>query len=53
MDDNVHIFLHVTLVTSLSTADLTPNLSESNYPNLTPTTRGISYVAIALTVKLF
>ena len=31
MDNNVCIFLHVTLVTSLSTADLTPNFSESNY----------------------
>ena len=31
MDNNVYIFLHNTLVTSLSTADLTPNFSESNY----------------------
>ena len=31
MDNNVYIFLHITLVTSLSTADLTPNFSESNY----------------------
>ena len=31
MYNNVHIFLHITLVTSLSTVDLTPNFSESNY----------------------
>ena len=31
MDNNVHIFLHITCVTSLSTAVLTPNFSESNY----------------------
>ena len=31
MDNNVYIFLHITLVTSLSTVDLTPNFSESNY----------------------
>ena len=31
MDNNVYIFMHITLVTSLSTADLTPNFSESNY----------------------
>ena len=27
----MYIFLHITLVTSLSTADLTPDFSESNY----------------------
>ena len=34
MDNNVHIFLYFTLVTSLSTADLTPDFSESSriYP---------------------
>ena len=34
MDNNGYIFLHITPVASLSTADLTPNLSESNcfYP---------------------
>ena len=31
MDNNVYIFLHITLVTSLSTVDLMPNFSESNY----------------------
>ena len=31
MDNNVYIFLHITLVTSLSTADIAPNFSESNY----------------------
>ena len=31
MDNNVYIPLHITLVTSLSTVDLTPNFSESNY----------------------
>ena len=31
MDNNVYIFLHITLVTPLSTADLTPDFSESNY----------------------
>ena len=31
MDNNVCIFLHMALVTSLSTADLTPNFSESDY----------------------
>ena len=31
MDNNVYILLHITLVTSLSTADLTLNFSESNY----------------------
>ena len=31
MDNKVYIFLHITLVTSLSTVDLTPNFSESNY----------------------
>ena len=31
MDDSVYIFLHMTLVTSLFTADLTPNFSESDY----------------------
>ena len=31
MDNNVYISLHITLVTSLFTADLTPNFSESNY----------------------
>ena len=31
MDKNVEIFVHVTLVTPLSTADLTPDFSESNY----------------------
>ena len=31
MDNNVYTFLHITLVTSLSIADLTPNFSESNY----------------------
>ena len=31
MDNNVYIFLHITLVTSSSTVDLTPNFSESNY----------------------
>ena len=31
MDNNVYIFLHITLVTSLSTADLTPTFSEPNY----------------------
>ena len=30
MDNNVYIFLHIKLVTSLSTVDLTPNFSESN-----------------------
>ena len=30
-DTNVYIFLHITLVTSLPTADLTPIFSESNY----------------------
>ena len=28
---NGYLFLHITLVTSLSTVDLTPNFSESNY----------------------
>ena len=51
MDNNVYIFLHITLVTSLSTADLTPNFSESN--NIYPYYKCISYVAIALTVRLF
>ena len=41
----------MTLVTSLSTADLTPNLSESNY--IYPYYKCLSYVAIALTVRLF
>ena len=31
MDNNAYIFLHITLVTSLSSVDLTPNFSESNY----------------------
>ena len=31
MDNNIYIFLHIILVTSLFTADLTPNFSESNY----------------------
>ena len=31
MDNSVYIFLHFTLVTSLSTADLTHNFSKSNY----------------------
>ena len=31
MDNNVYIFLRITLVTSLYIADLTPNFSESNY----------------------
>ena len=31
MDNNVYIILDITLVTPLSTADLTPNFSESNY----------------------
>ena len=31
MDNNIYIFLHVTLVTSLPTADVIPNLSDSNY----------------------
>ena len=31
MDNNLYIFLHITLVTSLSTVDLTRNFSESNY----------------------
>ena len=31
MDNNVYIFLHITLVTVLSTADLSLNFSESNY----------------------
>ena len=51
MDNNVYIFLHINLVTSLSTNDLTPNFSESNY--IYSTTSGISYVTIALTVTLF
>ena len=44
-------FLHISLVTSLSTTDLTPNFSESIY--IYPTTSGISYVAIAIIVLLF
>ena len=52
MDNILCMFLHITLVTSLSTVDLTPNFTESNYI-FTPTTRGASYVAIALTVTLF
>ena len=39
MDNNVYIFLCITLVTSLSTADLTPNFSEYNL--FTSTTSGI------------
>ena len=31
MDNNVYKFLHITVVKSLSTADLTPTFSESNY----------------------
>ena len=31
MDNNVYTFLHITLVTSLSIAQLTPNFSKSNY----------------------
>ena len=31
MGNNVYTFLHITLVTSLSIVDLTPNFSESNY----------------------
>ena len=31
MDNNVYIFLHISLVTALSTVDLTSNFSESNY----------------------
>ena len=31
LDNYVCIFLHINLVTSLSTVDLTPNFSESNY----------------------
>ena len=31
MDNNVYIFLHIILVTSLSTVDLTPDFSECNY----------------------
>ena len=31
MDNNVYIFLHISLVTSLTTVDLTSNFSESNY----------------------
>ena len=50
MDNNVFIFLHITLVTSLSTDDLTPNFSESIF---TPSTSGIIYGAILLTVWLF
>ena len=36
MDNNVYIFLHITLVTSLSTADLTPNFLESYLPLIYP-----------------
>ena len=31
MDNSVYIFLRITLITSLSTVDLTTNSSESNY----------------------
>ena len=31
MNSNVYMLLHITFVTSLSTADLTPNFWESNY----------------------
>ena len=31
MDNNTYVFLHITLVISLSTVDLSPNFSESNY----------------------
>ena len=31
MDNNIYIFFHITHVTPLSIADLTPKLSESNY----------------------
>ena len=31
MDNNVYIFFLITLASSLSNADLTPNFSESNY----------------------
>ena len=31
MDNNVYIFLHITLVVSLSTVNLNPNFSESIY----------------------
>ena len=50
MDNNIYIFLYITFITSLSTVNLTTNLSE---PNLSEPTSGISYVAIALTVSLF
>ena len=51
MDNNVYMLLHITLVTSLSTADLT--LISGNLIIFTPSTSGISYVAIAPTVTMF
>ena len=51
MDNNVCIPLNIILVTFLSNADWTPNFLGSNY--FIPTTSGISYVAIVLTVGLF
>ena len=51
VESYVCIFLNVILVTSLSNVYLTPNFSESIF--FTPTTSGISYVVIVLTVRLF
>ena len=51
MDNNIYIFLHITLVTSLSTADWMALISQ-DLIIFTPTTIGISYVAMAPTVTL-
>ena len=51
MDSKVYVFLYITLDTSLSIVDLTPD--SQNLIIFTPTTSGISYAVIALTVILF
>ena len=51
MDNNKYRFLHITLVTSLFTADL-PLISQ-NLIIFTPTTSNISYVTTEITVTLF